>query len=314
MTWSLVFHALEQGLVFGIMALGVYITFQVLDFPDLSVDGTFPLGAAITAKIIFSGGHPLVAILWAIIGGILAGGLTAFFHTRLKFSNLLSGILTMTLLYSVNLRIMGKSNIPLLGKITILDNIKKLFPLFSLDQLTPLLFLFVIILVKLLLDYFLSTEIGMAIRATGDNEQMIRSLGVDTRLTKVIGLCLSNGMVALSGSLFAQYSGFADVGMGIGTIVAGLASVIIGHSIIKNGSIGWMTLSVILGSIIYRATVMIALRYGYRFGFQPGDLKLISVVLVVIALTFPMFRGRIRAIVASNGSNGTENKYKEEVN
>lgn len=306
MAWSLVFHALEQGFVFGIMALGVYITFQVLDFPDLSVDGSFPLGAAITARIIFMGGHPLNAIFWAVIGGILAGGLTAFFHTRLKFTNLLSGILTMTMLYSVNLRVMGKSNIPLLGKRTILDLIQDFFPNASLDQLTPFLFLFVILLVKVLLDYFLSTEIGMAIRATGDNEQMIRSLGVDTRMTKIIGLCLSNGLVALSGSLFAQYSGFADVGMGIGTIVAGLASVIIGYSIVKSGSIGWMTASVILGSIIYRTTVMIALRYGYRFGFQPGDLKLISVVLVVIALTFPLFRGRIRAIVMSNGSNGKE--------
>jgi len=307
MNWSLVFHALEQGFVFGIMALGVYITFQVLNFPDLSVDGTFPLGAAITAKIIFSGGHPLVAILWAVIGGILAGGLTAFFHTRLKFGNLLSGILTMTLLYSVNLRIMGKSNIPLLGKTTLIDLVRAIFPTLTVDQLTPFLFLFIILLVKLLLDYFLSTEIGMTIRATGDNEQMIRSLGVDTRITKVIGLCLSNGLVALSGSLFAQYSGFADVGMGIGTIVAGLASVIIGHSIIKSrGGIGWMTISVIIGSIIYRATVMIALRYGYHLGFQPGDLKLISVILVVIALTFPMFRGRLKTIIASNGSTDTE--------
>ena len=309
MTWSLLGHALEQGLVFGIMALGVYLTFQVLNFPDLSVDGTFPLGAAITAKIIFSGGHPLVAIMWAIIGGVLAGGLTAFFHTRLKFTNLLSGILTMTLLYSVNLRIMGKSNIPLLGKVTILDIVKSYFPFLSLDQLTPLLFLFIVLLVKVLLDYFLCTEVGMAVRATGDNEQMIRSLGVDTKITKIIGLCLSNGLVALSGSLFAQYSGFADVGMGIGTIVAGLASVIIGRSIFKDrGGIGWITISVIIGSIIYRATVMIALRYGYRLGFQPGDLKLISVVLVVIALTFPLFRGRIKSIVASNGSNGVENK------
>ncbi|MDD4363773.1 MAG: ABC transporter permease [Atribacterota bacterium] len=306
MSWSLVFHAIEQGLVFGLMALGVYITFQVLDFPDLSVDGSFPLGAAIAAKIIFSGGHPLAAILFAVIGGIMAGGLTAFFHTRLKFTNLLSGILTMTLLYSVNLRIMGKSNIPLLGKITILDNIKSLFPFLSTDQLTPLLFLFIVILVKLLLDYFLSTEIGMTIRATGDNEQMIRSLGVDTKVTKIIGLCLSNGLVAFSGALFAQYSGFSDVGMGIGTIVSGLASVIIGRSIIKNGSIFWMTTSVIIGSIIYRATVMIALRYGYRLGFQPGDLKLISVVLVVIALTFPMVRGSVNAIIASNGSDTTE--------
>ncbi len=307
MTWSLLFHALEQGLVFGIMALGVYITFQVLNFPDLTVDGSFPLGAAISARIIFYGGDPFIAIVCAIIGGILAGGLTAFFHTRLKFTNLLSGILTMTLLYSVNLRIMGKSNIPLLGKKTILDSIKAWFPQISLDQLTPLLFLLIVFLVKFLLDYFLCTEIGMAVRATGDNEQMIRSLGVSTGSTKVIGLCLSNGLIALSGSLFAQYSGFADVGMGIGTIVSGLASVIIGGSIIKNGGgIGRVTTSVIIGSIIYRTTVMLALRYGYRFGFQPGDLKMISVILVVIALTFPSFKGRIKAIVNNNGSNGTD--------
>ena len=309
MTWSLLVHALEQGLVFSIMALGVFITFQILNFPDLTVDGSFPLGAAISAKIIFAGGNPFIAVIWAMFGGVLAGGLTAFFHTRLKFTNLLSGILTMTLLYSVNLRIMGKSNIPLLGKVTILEVIQRWFPQLSPDQLTPVLFLFVVFSVKFLLDYFLGTEIGMAVRATGDNEQMIRSLGVDTRITKVIGLCLSNGLVALSGSLFAQYSGFADVGMGIGTIVSGLASVIIGRSLIRSrGSINWMTVSVVIGSIIYRTTVMVALRYGYRLGFQPGDLKLISVLLVVISLTFPSFRGKIKTIVLNNGSNGVENE------
>ncbi len=309
MTWSLLVHALEQGLVFSIMALGVFITFQILNFPDLTVDGSFPLGAAISAKIIFAGGDPFIAVIWAMFGGVLAGGLTAFFHTRLKFTNLLSGILTMTLLYSVNLRIMGKSNIPLLGKVTILEVIQSWFPRLSSDQLTPVLFLFVVFSVKFLLDYFLGTEIGMAVRATGDNEQMIRSLGVDTRVTKVIGLCLSNGLVALSGSLFAQYSGFADVGMGIGTIVSGLASVIIGRSLIRSrGSINWMTVSVVIGSIIYRTTVMVALRYGYRLGFQPGDLKLISVLLVVISLTFPSFRGKIKTIVLNNGSNGVENE------
>jgi putative ABC transport system permease protein len=204
---------------------------------------------------------------------------------------------------------MGKSNIPLLGKKTILHVFQNWFPQLSQDQLTPILFLLAVFLVKILLDYFLGTEIGMAILATGDNEQMIRSLGVDTRITKIIGLCLSNGLVALSGSLFAQYSGFADIGMGIGTIVAGLASVIIGRSIIRGkGSISWLTTSVIIGSLIYRVTVMFALRYGYRLGFQPGDLKLISVLLVVIALTFPTFKGRIKALVTSNGSNGVEDK------
>ncbi len=309
MSWSLLLHALEQGLVFGIMALGVYITFQVLNFPDLTVDGSFPLGAAISARIIFAGGDPFLAIIWSIIGGMLAGGLTAFFHTKLKFTNLLSGILTMTLLYSVNLRVMGKSNIPLLGKNTILSSFKAWFPNLSLDYLTPILFLLAVLLVKFLLDYFLCTEIGMALRATGDNEQMIRSLGVSTSSTKVIGLCLSNALVALSGSLFAQYSGFADVGMGIGTIVSGLASVIIGGSLIRNREgISRITSSVIVGSIIYRTTVMLALRYGYHLGFQPGDLKLISVILVVIALTFPSFKGKIKTIVANNGNNGTENE------
>jgi len=199
----------------------------------------------------------------------------------------------MTLLYSVNLRIMGRPNIPLLGKITLLGEIKNYFPNLSMDYLIPFFFLFLVVILKFIIDYFLSTEIGLTIIATGDNEQMIRSLGVNTDLTKLMGLCISNALVALSGALFAQYSGFADVNMGLGTIVAGLACVIIGISIIKIPTIFWRTIAVLVGSLVYRLIMIIALRYGYSLGFKPGDLKLISVLLVIIALSVPFIKGKL---------------------
>ena len=290
---SLFLHALEQGLVFGIMVLGVFITYKILDFPDLTVEGSFPLGAAVAAKVIFPGGDPLWGTFLAMIVGSLAGLITGLLHTKLKLTNLLSGILTMTLLYSVNLRIMGRPNIPLLGKITLLGEIKNYFPNLSMDYLIPFFFLFLVVILKFIIDYFLSTEIGLTIIATGDNEQMIKSLGVNTDLTKLMGLCISNALVALSGALFAQYSGFADVNMGLGTIVAGLACVIIGISIIKIPTIFWRTIAVLVGSLVYRLIMIIALRYGYSFGFKPGDLKMISVLLVIIALSVPFIKGKL---------------------
>jgi len=293
MSISLLLHALEQGLVFGIMVLGVFITYKILDFPDLTVEGSFPLGAAVAAKVIFSGGDPLWGTFLAMIAGSLAGLLTGLLHTKLKLTNLLSGILTMTLLYSVNLRIMGRPNIPLLGKITLLGEIKNYFPDLSIDYLIPFFFLFLVVILKFIIDYFLSTEIGLTIIATGDNEQMIKSLGVNTDLTKLMGLCISNALVSLSGALFAQYSGFADVNMGLGTIVAGLACVIIGISIIKIPTIFWRTIAVLVGSLVYRLIMIIALRYGYSLGFKPGDLKLISVLLVIIALSVPFIKGKL---------------------
>jgi len=293
MSISLFLHALEQGLVFGIMVLGVFITYKILDFPDLTVEGSFPLGAAVAAKVIFSGGDPLWGTFLAMIAGSLAGLITGLLHTKLKLTNLLSGILTMTLLYSVNLRIMGRPNIPLLGKITLLGEIKNYFPNLSMDYLIPFFFLFLVVILKFLMDYFLSTEIGLTIIATGDNEQMIKSLGVNTDLTKLMGLCISNALVSLSGALFAQYSGFADVNMGLGTIVAGLACVIIGISIIKIPTIFWRTIAVLVGSLVYRLIMIIALRYGYSLGFKPGDLKLISVLLVIIALSVPFIKGKL---------------------
>jgi len=293
MSISLLLHALEQGLVFGIMVLGVFITYKILDFPDLTVEGSFPLGAAVAAKVIFSGGNPLWGTFLAIIAGSLAGLLTGLLHTKLKLTNLLSGILTMTLLYSVNLRIMGRPNIPLLGKITLLGEIKNYFPDLSMDYLIPFFFFFLVVIIKFIMDYFLSTEVGLAIIATGDNEQMIKSLGVNTDFTKIIGLCLSNALVGLSGALFAQYSGFADVNMGLGTVVSGLACVIIGISIIKTPTIFWRTIAALVGSLIYRFLMIVALRYGYNLGFKPGDLKLISVLLVIIALTVPLIKQKL---------------------
>jgi len=275
------------------MVLGVFITYKILDFPDLTVEGSFPLGAAVVAKVIFSGGDPLWGTFLAMIAGSLAGLITGLLHTKLKLTNLLSGILTMTLLYSVNLRIMGKPNIPLLGKITLLGEIKNYFPHLSMDYLIPFFFLFLVVIIKFVIDYFLSTEIGLTIIATGDNEQMIKSLGVNTDITKIIGLCLSNALVGLSGALFAQYSGFADVNMGLGTVVSGLACVIIGISIIKIPTVFWRTIAVLVGSLIYRFLMIIALRYGYNLGFKPGDLKLISVLLVIIALAMPLIKQKI---------------------
>ncbi len=315
MSISLLLHALEQGLVFGIMVLGVFITYKILDFPDLTVEGTFPLGAAVAAKVIFSGGDPLWGTFLAIIAGSLAGLITGLLHTKLKLTNLLSGILTMTLLYSLNLRIMGRPNIPLLGKVTLLEEIKNFFPNLSMDYLIPFFFLFIVIIIKFILDYFLSTEIGLTIIATGDNEQMIRSLGVNTDFTKIIGLCISNALVGLSGALFAQYSGFADVNMGLGTVVSGLACVIIGISIIKIPTIFWRTIAVLVGSLIYRFLMIVALRYGYSLGFKPGDLKLISVLLVIIALTVPVIKQKLNFIerfnlgrkdLQNNNGNGKE--------
>lgn len=286
MLWSALVGTIEQGLAYGVMALGVYVTFRILDFPDLTVDGSFPLGAAVVARFIASGGSPLAGTILALGAGILAGLATGFLNTRLKISGLLSGILTMTALYSVNLRVMGRANIPLLRKPTLVN-------WFGSFGLAPwVLFLVVVLLTKLFLDLFLRTEIGFALRATGDNEQMIRSCGVDTDNMKLLGLGLSNGLVALAGALVAQYQGFADVGMGIGTVVAGLASVIIGQALVRFHGLGWATTGVIIGSIVYRVAIFVAL----RMGLAPTDLKLITAILVVLALSAPTWKGLLEKV------------------
>jgi len=209
---------------------------------------------------------------------------------------------------------MGRPNIPLLGKITLLGEIKNYFPNLSMDYLIPFFFLFLVVIIKFSLDFFLSTEIGLTIIATGDNEQMIKSLGVNTDLTKIMGLCISNALVGLSGALFAQYSGFADVNMGLGTVVAGLACVIIGISIIKIPTIFWRTIAVVVGSLVYRFLMIIALRYGYNLGFKPGDLKLISVLLVIIALSIPFIKHKLNFVERFNlGRKDLQNNNGKEV-
>lgn len=283
--WISIFtRTIEQGLAYALLAMGVYLTFRILDFPDLTVEGSFPLGAAVVAKSIVMGLDPFLATLMAFVAGGLAGMITGLINTKLKIAGLLAGILTMTSLYSVNLRIMGRSNIPLLRESTIITIIKDWGV--NSPYLSLIIFIVIVLLIKLLLDYFLHTEIGMAIRATGDNPVMIESLGVNTDNVKILGLVLANGLVALSGALVAQYQGFTDAGMGIGMIVIGLASVIIGEVIIRTSKIPFATLGVIVGSIVYRLAIAFAL----QTGFAPTDLKIVTALLVVLALGAPSLR------------------------
>ncbi|MFB0842139.1 ABC transporter permease [Paenibacillus oleatilyticus] len=271
--------SLELGMLYAIMALGVYLTFRILDFPDLTVDGSFTTGGAIAAVLISSGVSPALATLAAFGGGLVAGACTGLLHTKGKVNALLSGILMMIALYSINLRIMGKANIPLLGEDTLLTDVPLLV-------IMPI----VVLVVKFALDWFLHTDLGLALRATGDNPRMIRSFGVNTDNTIIVGVSLSNGLVALSGALIAQYSAFAEITMGVGMIVIGLASVIIGEALFGAKTVFRATLAVLLGAIVYRLIVALAL----RVGLEPTDMKLMTALIVIVALTLPMIRGKLR--------------------
>jgi putative tryptophan/tyrosine transport system permease protein len=295
---TIITSALGQGLLYSFMVLGVFITFRVLDFPDLTVDGSLPLGAAVSATLIINGHSPWLATLAGVGAGMCAGFVTGGLHILLKSGEseannygpkLLAGILTMTGLYTVNLRVMGRSNIPLLGIDTDFEKLGKLLHVIVTPWILVVALLVVVLFVKYLLDWFLHTEFGLCMQATGDNEQMIRALGTNTALTRVIGLGVANGLVALSGSLVAQQQGFADVGMGIGTIVAGLAGVIIGEVLFGARSISWVLFSVIGGSIIYRLLIAVSL----QIGINPTDLKLLTAVLVVVALSVPTVRRKV---------------------
>jgi putative ABC transport system permease protein len=276
--------SLEQGLAYGLVALGIVITFRILAFPDLTVDGSFPLGAAVVARLIMEGVPPVYGILMAIICGFLAGCCTGLLNTKLKINSLLAGILMMTILYSVNLRIMGRSNIQLLTVDTLLTPLENL----DVNRFIPIITFFFLVAVgiKLLTDMFLHTQIGFAMRATGDNEQMIRTLGVNTDNMTVLGLGISNAFVALSGALVAQDQGFSDVGMGIGMIVAGLASIIIGEALFGKKTVKRMTLAAIVGSIIYKFIISL----GLRLGLAPTDLKMATGVMVILALGIPALK------------------------
>lgn len=271
--------SIEQGLIFGIMVLGVYITYKILDFPDLSVDGSFPLGAAVVGSGIINGWNPIFALFVAGIAGALAGLFTGFIHVHFKIRDLLAGILTMTALYSVNLRVMGKSNIHLFGK----EHLFTSFHIFKNDAVNSVfIILIILLLLKFLLDFLLKTEFGFALRALGDNEKLVVALGVNEKRLKIIGLMISNALVAMAGGVLAQHQGFADIGMGTGIIVAGLASIILGEGVFSRCKKMNMTTIVVLGSIIYRMAISLALRVGFR----ATDLKLIT-ALIVIAILAP---------------------------
>ena len=276
--------SLEQGLAYGLVAIGIVITFRILAFPDLTVDGSFPLGAAVVARLIMEGVPPIYGILMAIIIGFLAGCCTGLLNTKLKINSLLAGILMMTMLYSINLRIMGRSNIQLLTVNTLLTPLENL----DVNRFIPIIaFFFVVTLcIKFLTDMFLHTQLGFAMRATGDNEQMIRTLGVNTDNMTVLGLGISNAFVALSGALVAQDQGFSDVGMGIGMIVAGLASIIIGEALFGKKTVQRMTLAAVVGSIIYKFIISA----GLRMGLAPTDLKMATGVMVILALGIPALK------------------------
>lgn len=327
MTLYAAMGALAMGLAYGLLALGVYLTFRVLDFPDLTVDGSFPLGAAVSAVLIIKGVNPFLTLPVALAAGMAAGFVTAFLATKLNILNLLASILTMIALYSINIRIMGKPNIALINEITIFDFFEKRIAFFETndffmklvdkipfglaEKISPglvvsvVFFLVMIVVVKILLDLYLHTEEGLALRATGDNENMIRAQGVNTHSTIMLGVALSNGLVALCGALMAQYQGSADVNMGVGMIVAGLASVIVGEAVIGEMTVFRATLGVIIGSVIYRFAIALALslRIG-KLHITPSDLKLITALLVVIALTLPAVRDKVKVGIVRNGGGG----------
>ncbi len=264
---------LLQSFMFSIMVMGVYITYKFLDFPDLSVDGTFTLGASVSAALITKGFNPFVAILFSVIGGALAGTMTGVLNVKLKIKDLLSGILVMLGLYSINLRItMGKANLPMFNNSTIFSDgsmASNLFIALGLSFICAIVF-----------TIFFKTKLGYLLKATGNNEAMVISLGINTGNIRILGLALSIALVALSGSIFAQYQGYSDINMGAGTIVIGLASIIMAHSIFKNVKLISPSFLCIIGAFLYRASISLSL----KLGFNPSDLKLISCVIVILAL------------------------------
>jgi putative ABC transport system permease protein len=282
-----------EGLIYGIMVLGVFISFRVLDFPDLTVDGSFPLGAALMAQCILMGVNLWLALLIAFAGGILAGVITALIHNHLKVPNLLAGILTMTMLYSVNIRVLGnRANVPLLNQETVLTRVTDRLTGIIPDEYILLVFFAVVTIgIKVLLDLFFRTDLGMTIGAMGNNEQMVISQGVNPKSLKAIGLGLSNGMVALSGAFAAQYLGFADVGLGQGIIISGLASVMIGEFLVmKSNCISVLTLCAVLGSICFYAVMYVGRYYGYLVKMTPNDLSLIKGILIIVLLVLTQSR------------------------
>ncbi|MDR2350811.1 MAG: ABC transporter permease [Deltaproteobacteria bacterium] len=294
MTFFAFFGAVELGLVYGLMTMGVFITFRVLNFPDLTVDGSLPLGAAVASVCVAGGMNPFFALIFATLAGFLAGTITGFLTTKLRILHLLASILTMTALYSVNIRVMGgRPNISLLGKRTVFD------PVFSLGLPNylayNLVFLAFVAAIVAILAWLVKTEYGQSLLATGDNPRMITAMGVNTHFTIITGVGISNALVALSGGLVAQYQGTADVSMGVGTIVAGLASIVVGETLFGTRRVTGAIIAAVLGSVVYRLAIALALGLKFkRFSFTASDLNLITALLVVIALTVPLLKSRLK--------------------
>lgn len=306
--------AISQGVLWGVMTLGVYLTFRILNVADMTVDGSFAAGGAITAILVVKGMNPYLTLIFVFFMGLACGAVTGFMTTKLKINILLASILTQLALYSINIRIMGKANTPMLGTETMMSlfvvgiaHLVGLFKgvksgeafdelLYSIEEIfttttsSLILGIVIIAIIIILMYWFFGTEYGSAIRATGSNEHMVRALGVNTDTTKIVGLMIGNGLVALSGALVAQSQGYADVGMGTGTIVVGLASIIIGEVIFgARFGMWWTLLSVVFGSIIYRIVIAIVL----EMGLKSTDLKLLTALVVAIALSVPVFKSKI---------------------
>ena len=309
---TLLIGAWTIGLILSLLALGVFISFRIFDFPDITTEGSITTGAALTATLLARGVNPVLATVAGFCGGILAGAMTGLLHTKFHIHGLLSGILVMTALYSVNLHIMGKSNVPLLSETTLATYAEHIgtgvaggatdlnvlgWEVGTRDAAVLILIFLVIALVGGALYVFFRTNLGTAMRATGDNAQMIRALGVNVGNMIIMGLALANGLIALAGALLAQYQGFADVQMGIGMVVWGLASVIIGEALIGTQGLGLTIIGAVMGSVLFRLLVAIAL----RAGLDPNDLKLITAIFVFVALILPNLLGSLKKSTGAVG-------------
>ena len=279
---TLVISVFEQGMIYAIMALGMYITYKILDFPDMTVDGSFPLGASLSAVLISQGMNPYLTLLLSFAAGLMAGTITGLIHVKLKVRDILASIIMMTALYSVNLRIAGKANLPIYNYDNIYNN--SLTNHLLGGALSPykhlIIIAIIVVIVKCVLDWYLKTKSGYLLKAVGDNETLVTSMGIDKGKIKILGLAIANGLVSLSGSMFAQQQRFFDASMGVGTAVIGLASVIIGTALFGQISVFGFSISVILGSILYKGCVAAAI----RIGLQSTDLKLVTAVLFLLIL------------------------------
>lgn len=286
---ALILSSISQGLLWSVMAIGVYLTFRILDIADLTAEGSYPLGAAICASSIVSGMNPLLATLLAFLGGLLAGLMSGFIHTKLKIPALLTGIISLTALYSINLKVLGKANVALLGQKTLVSQLYDMG--FTKTASVMIVGGIFVGLVIVLLTLLMKTQIGLALRSTGDNIPMSEANGIQTDYMKLMGYMLSNGLIALCGALLCQNNGYADLNAGVGTIVIGLASIIIAEVVIRNLSIGWRLLSVVLGSVIYRLIILAILSIP---GMDADLVKLFSAMLLAAVLYLPEWQAKLK--------------------